>query len=191
MKSHGGIFFSNFLETIYSNLEDEIENTADEIKTIETDIFSSDERVTIESIAKTSKRVFDIRSKLRTHKEVLDVFSTDSNKIFGFEFVPYPERVKSKYNELMNNLDNQKENLMELKDTTDFLLTNKTNQIVKFFTVVSFILLPMTFLASFFGMNTKFPVELVSSQFGTAYIMILMLSISVLVLTYLHYKKMI
>jgi magnesium transporter len=92
---------------------------------------------------------------------------------------------------LVNELDNQKENLSDLKDTFDFLLTNKTNQIVKVFTVVSFILLPVTFLASFFGMNTKFPVELVGADYGTVYIMLIMFAVSLTTLSYLHWKRFI
>lgn len=187
--AHGGIYVNDFIYSVYNKIEREIEKTGESLKDIEADIFNVEEKRTIENIANTSKKVFDIRSKLNTHKEVLDIFATESNKIFGFEFKTHPERLLQKYKELMNNLDNQKENLTDLKDTIDFLLTNKTNQIVKTFTVVSFILLPMTFIAGFFGMNTKFPSDLVSSDYGTVYIMILMISISVLTLVYLHYKK--
>jgi magnesium transporter len=91
----------------------------------------------------------------------------------------------------MSLIGSQKELLEELKDTTNFLISNRTNQIVKVFTVVSFIILPMTFLAGFFGMNTKFPTDLVNSPFGTVYIMIGMFFVSVCVLLYLHFKKLI
>jgi len=92
---------------------------------------------------------------------------------------------------ILNELENQKESVTDLKDTFDFLLTNKTNQIVKVFTVVSFILLPVTFLASFFGMNTRFPQELVAADYGTVYIMLIMFVVSISTLSFLHFKKFI
>jgi magnesium transporter len=43
--------------------------------------------------------------------------------------------------------------------TFDSLQVNKTNQVIKILTLVSCILLPLTFIASLYGMKVKVPIE--------------------------------
>ena len=191
VQGHGGVYFVKFLKEIYTNLENSLDKVGAEINEIEKNIFGGDERKTIEQIANVSRKVFDFKTSLKLHRDVLKVYSESAIKIFGFEYDIYTNIINDSYEKVMETIENQNESLGNLKDTTNFLISNRTNQIVKVFTVVSFVILPMTFLAGFFGMNTKFPTDLVNSPFGTVYIMGLMFTISVVVLLYLHFKKMI
>ncbi len=191
MKTDGGNVFSEFMHAVYKQIESDGEKTAGEIKELEENIFEMEERKVIEDVSKISKKNFAILNKLKLHFHVLEIFSKEANKIFGFEFDPTLENLKTHLQKVIGNMEYQKGALQELKDTFDFLLTNKTNQIVKVFTVISFVLLPMTFLAAFFGMNTRFPTELVSSDYGTVYIMLIMFTISTATVLYLHFKKFI
>jgi magnesium transporter len=190
-QKHGGNIFCELLSSIYKQINIEIEKNADDIKSLEENIFVAGEREGIEEISRVSKKIFDLRSRLKSHVPVLEIFQADATKIFGFEFEEESKQLLISLRKILNELENQKENVIDLKDTFDFLLTNKTNQIVKVFTVVSFILLPVTFLASFFGMNTRFPQELVAADYGTVYIMIIMILVSIVTLTFLHFKKFI
>lgn len=190
-QNHGGVYFVHFLTNIYKNLEDSLNKVNEEIKQVEKNIFTGEERKTIEEITAVSKKVFDFKSSLKLHKDVLKIYNESAIKMFGFEYTIYTDIINENYERLINIIENQKEMLEDLKDTTNFLISNKTNQIVKVFTVVSFVILPMTFLAGFFGMNTKFPSDLVTSPFGTVYIMCIMFAVSICVLLYLHFKKLI
>lgn len=190
-QNHGGVYFVHFMQSIYSTLGGSLDKINEDVKSIEKNIFSGDDRKTIEQISQVSKRIFDFQSSLKQHKEVLKVYEDSSIKIFGIEYGIYNDILRETYEKTISVIDNQKNLLADLKDTTNFLISNKTNQIVKVFTVVSFIILPMTFIAGFFGMNTRFPTDLVNSPFGTVYIMIFMFVVSVLVLLYLHFKKLI
>jgi len=190
-QSHGGVYFVHFLRDIYKNLENSLNKVSEDIKEIEKNIFTGDERKTIEEISAVSKKVFDFRSSLKLHKDVLKVYCDSAIKIFGFEYTIYADILTEGHERLLSIIENQRDMLEDLKDTTNFLISNRTNQIVKVFTVVSFVILPGLFLASFFGMNTKFPNDLVTSPFGTVYIMGIMFLVSVCVLLYLHFKKMI
>ncbi len=190
-QKHGGVYFAHFLKNIYGTLSNSIHKINEEISAIEKNIFSGDERKTIEDIAYVSKKVFDFRISLKQHNEVLKVFDDAAIKIFGIEYNIYNNIVTENYRKVFLIIENQRELLNDLKDTTNFLISNRTNQITKVFTVVSFVILPGLFIASFFGMNTRFPQDLVTSTFGTVYIMGIMFVVSILVLLYLHFKKLI
>jgi len=45
--------------------------------------------------------------------------------------------------------------LSELRETNNSLLSAKQNEIMKEFTVLAFVFLPLTFISGLFGMNTK------------------------------------
>lgn len=190
-QSHGGVYFVHFLKSMYSNLEVSLNKVGEDLRSIEKNIFAGDERKTIEQISFVSKRVLDFKSSLKLHKDVLKIYRDNSVKIFGMEYEIYTHILTDSYNHVYSIIETHKEMLEDLKDTTNFLISNRTNQIVKVFTVVSFVILPGLFIASFFGMNTRFPSDLVNSTFGTVYIMALMFIISISVLLYLHFKKFI
>jgi magnesium transporter len=190
-QTHGGVYFAHFLKDIYSKLQVSVTKITEDIENIEKNIFSHEERKTIESISDVSKKIFDFRLALKQHKEVLEIYADSSLKIFGIEYSIYVDIINEEYKKIIGTLENQRDFLQDLKDTTNFLISNRTNQIVKVFTVVSFVILPLTFLSGFFGMNTKFPADLVTSPFGTVYIMGGMFFVSVCVLLYLHFKKLI
>jgi magnesium transporter len=190
-QTHGGVYFAHFLKEIYNNLNESLNKISEEIGGIEKNIFSGDERRTIEQIASVSKKVFDFRKSIQQHDAVIKVYSDSGIKIFGVEYNIYVNIIEENYRKVFAVIENQRDMLDDLKDTTNFLISNRTNQIVKVFTVVSFVILPLTFLSGFFGMNTRFPSDLVSSPFGTVYIMCIMFFVSVLVLLYLHFKKLI
>ena len=95
----------------------------------------------------------------------------------------------SDYFKIWNTIEHEKNMLLELKDTNDFLINHKTNQLVKSFTIISFIVLPLTFISGFFGMNTMFPEALVKNPNGTVYIMLGMFAFSILIVLFVKAKK--
>lgn len=188
---HGGNYFAEFLKHFYKNLEISLSELELETKNIEKEIFHKDERTVIEEISQVSKKLIDYKTGLSNHPETLESFKNNSSQIFGEDYLKYSEIIYENSKNILDIINNQKMLIDDLKDTTNFLLTNKTNNLVKVFTVVSFIILPVSFMASFFGMNTRFPNDLVDSPFGTIYIMTLMFFTSLLILMYLHFKRFI
>ena len=54
-------------------------------------------------------------------------------------------------------LDNYKEVVEALEDTNESLISHQQNDILYVLTVFSVVMLPLTFLTGFFGMNVHFP----------------------------------
>ena len=79
--------------------------------------------------------------------------------------------------------------LLELKDTNDFLINNKTNELIKSFTAISYIILPLTLVSGFLGMNTILPSTISQNPYGVVYIFIFMIFTGLLIALYLHFKK--
>jgi magnesium transporter len=187
--THGGAYLSYLITHMYKNILTDLDSVAKSTKDIEENIFKGDERASIESISQTRRILFNFESSLRFHKEVLESYCVSAVNLFGRDSVSYGERIMNDYFKLWNTIEHHKDMLLDLKDTNDFLISNKTNELIKSFTVLSFIVLPLTLLSGFFGMNTLFPRALVGDPYGTIYIAIFMLCISVFIITYLYVKK--
>jgi magnesium transporter len=56
-------------------------------------------------------------------------------------------------------LENFKEVVEALEDTNESVLSHRVNEVLRVLTAFSVIILPLTLLASIFGMNVTFPFE--------------------------------
>ena len=97
--------------------------------------------------------------------------------------VDVPNRDKFVYNQL----ENERETLVDLRETNDSLLTTKTNEIIKVLTVMAFIILPLTFVTQLFSMNTKLPI--VGSPYDFEIISGGMLALALGMFLYFKHKK--
>ncbi|MDX6475244.1 MAG: magnesium transporter, partial [Gaiellaceae bacterium] len=54
-------------------------------------------------------------------------------------------------------LDNYKEDVEALEDTNESVIQHRQNDVLRILTVFSVVLLPLTLITGFFGMNVHFP----------------------------------
>ena len=71
--------------------------------------------------------------------------------------------------------------------TFDSLQVNKTNEVMKILTLVSSILLPLTFLASLYGMNIRLPFQ--DHEFSFAIVAGSMVGLAILMVIYFKIRK--
>jgi magnesium transporter len=76
-------------------------------------------------------------------------------RFFGPEFSFYIDTVEGEYKRVYRLLEHLRESLQELRETNNSLLSTKQNEVMKTLTVLAFIFLPLSFVASLFGMNTQ------------------------------------
>jgi magnesium transporter len=60
---------------------------------------------------------------------------------------------------IWDGLDEYKEIIEGLNDTHDSLATNRTNEVMRMLTIIATILLPLTVVASVYGMNIPLPFQ--------------------------------
>jgi magnesium transporter len=71
--------------------------------------------------------------------------------------------------------------------TFDSLQVNKTNEVMKILTLVSSVLLPLTFIASLYGMNIKLPIQ--DHAYSFVIVSAVMAGIAVVMFVYFKLKK--
>ena len=90
------------------------------------------------------------RPTLRQLERSIERFLPEDLELYFDDIVDASERI-------WDLLDNYKEVVEALEDTNESLISHQQNDILYVLTVFSVVMLPLTFLTGFFGMNVNFP----------------------------------
>jgi magnesium transporter len=90
------------------------------------------------------------RPTLRQLERSIERFLPEDLELYFDDIVDASERI-------WDLLDNYKEVVEALEDTNESLISHQQNDILYVLTIFSVVMLPLTFLTGFFGMNVRFP----------------------------------
>lgn len=150
---HAGFLLFYIMRELYKMLDRELDHIDRDFGSIESKIFAGKERDMVNAISHLNRDLLNFKQMLRPHRQVLESFELAGTKFFGEDFSYYLRTIVGEFYKVSTVLDGHRETLLELRNTNDSLLTTKTNEIMKTLTVTAFILLPLTFIVSLFGMN--------------------------------------
>ncbi len=185
---HAGFLFYYLVKKLYRSQEHELEHIEDRIKNAESKIFKGEEYKMVAVLSRINRDLLDFKQALRTHKDILKSLETVGGKFFGSEFEYYLQSISGEYYKVANTLDGHKETLIDLRDTNDSLLTNKTTSTMKTLTMVSFATFPLMLISSIFGMNAQH-MPIIGASFDFWVILALMVLTFFLTVSYFIYKK--
>ena len=132
-----------------------------EIDLINYDIFNKKARNIIELISITRRNIILLNTTFKPQLRVLHMF--ESGGIKGFvdpeqlDMEDYWGDILDQYQKMYDLVEDYGELIEGLSKTFDSLLTNRTNDIMRVLTYFSTVMLPLTVVASLFGMNVDFP----------------------------------
>ncbi len=152
---HAGFLFFRIARRLYNALTDELDYIEDLQKDIEKNIFSGNEKQMVKEISRLNHNLLDFKQATVYHREVLDSLEIAGEKFFGEDFSFYLKDIGNKYRKVSHIVERNRENLKELRETNDSLLTTTQNETMKIFAILAFFTFPMSLIASLFGMNTE------------------------------------
>lgn len=155
MGEHAGYVFYYMIQHFYRQLHNRIETVRDEMNDVEHEIFKGNERTMVRSISRLNRTLLTFKESLFAHKEILQSFETAGQTFFGDRFIYHLRGIVGEYFKVASAIEGAKEYLNELRDTNDSLLSTKQSEIAQTLTAMAFVVLPMTLIASIFGMNAE------------------------------------
>jgi magnesium transporter len=116
----------------------------------------------IERISITRKNLILINTIFKPQLRLFQMF--ENGKIRGFtEDVEYMEdywgNILDYYQKVWDMTEDYEELIEGLSQTFDSMQTNKTNETMKILTIISSIILPLTFITGLYGMNVRLPFQ--------------------------------
>jgi magnesium transporter len=136
-----------------------------ELELINRELFGKSPAKIIERLSVTRKNIIVLNTMLKPQLRVFNKF--ESGKVQGFadNMEDYWGNILDYYNQMWDMTEDYGELIEGLSTTFDSLQTNKTNEIMKILTLISSIVLPLTFLTGIYGMNVLLPLQEDNSAF--------------------------
>ncbi|HZS42918.1 MAG TPA: magnesium transporter CorA family protein [Candidatus Paceibacterota bacterium] len=188
MGEHAGFIFYYMIRNLYRYLIDQLDSIKSSLAQVEDHIFKGEEREMVIELSQISRTLLDFKEATSVHKSVLDSLAIAGKKFFGPDFEYYLQSIISEYFKVHTEIQGSKEFVEELRTTNNSLLTTKQNEVMKTLTIMAFIFLPLSFIASIFGMNSDY-LPIVGSPNGFWIILGSMLVIGLCIFSFFKYKK--
>ena len=161
-----------------------------EVDLINYDIFNKKARNIIELISTTRRNVILLNTSFKPQLRVLHMFESGGIKGFAdpevLDMEDYWGDILDQYQKMYDLVEDYGELTEGLSQTFDSLQTNRTNDIMRVLTYFSTIMLPLTVVASLFGMNVDFPFITSTTSF---WIILLVMAVITTILM-IYFKRM-
>jgi|SRR3989338_10583930 len=154
-----GHLLHHLTKNLFSKMFPELDKIKESIDKIEEQIFKKFDDDMIVKIAHIKKQILDFVRALKPQKAVWDEAPEIAFKFWGERMKPYILDLVADYNRTLHFTETHKEVADSLHFTSSSLLDNKRNYVIKVLTVFTAILLPLSFVASLYGMNVSLPFE--------------------------------
>ncbi len=129
------------------------------IDAVEGKVFSEDAREAVRELSMLRRDVLSFRRMIKPQTEVLEWLEKSELSLIKEDSEVYFGDLVDHNHKMMDTLDEYKEVIEGLNDTNNTLTSFRINQVMRVLTVISVILLPLTLIASVYGMNVDLPLQ--------------------------------
>ena len=141
----------------------------------------------VRDIHKVKQEIISYRKIVRPQRPTLRQLERQVERFLPDELELYFDDIVDANERIWDHLDNYKEVVEALEDTNESLISHQQNDILYVLTIFSVVMLPLTFITGFFGMNVRFPGF--DSWVGFVVTIGLMLAVLVSMLGFFRYKR--
>jgi len=145
------------------------------IEDVEERIFSNRGRSQIREISILRRDIISFRRIIWPMRAVIGSLEPKARRFAKMDLAVYFGDTVDHLDKIWDALDEYKEIIEGLNDTHDSLASNRTNEVMRVLTIIATILLPITLLASIWGMNIPLPFQ--HSSYALFYIILIMIAI--------------
>jgi len=145
-----------YLMTEAQKISEKIDKNVDECGKA---LFNRDAERTIVKISVTRKNVILLNTMIKPQLLLFNKLQSGAIKGFANDMEDYWGNIMDYNQKIWDMVEDDGELIRGYSTTFDSLQVNKTNEVMKILTLVSSILLPLTFIASLYGMNIKLPIQ--------------------------------
>ena len=130
---------------------------------VEDEIFSGRSEEVVRDISNVKQEIINFRKVVRPQRPVLRDLERTKHRFLaareGEDLEIYFDDIVDAHERIWDMLENYKEVVEALEDTNESVISHRVNGVLRVLTVISVVLLPLTLLASIFGMNVRVPGE--------------------------------
>jgi len=145
------------------------------VEGVEDEIFSSQKKDTVRGISMLRRDVISFRRIIWPMRAVIGGLEPKVRRFSDKDMSVYFGDVIDHMDKIWDTLDEYKEIIEGLSSTYDSLSSHRTNEVIRLLTVIAIVLLPITVVASIYGMNIPLPFQ--DSDFAFLFVVVMMAAI--------------
>jgi magnesium transporter len=135
------------------------------LDSVEDDMFERRAEDVVRDLSNVKQEIISYRKIIKPERAMLRVLERRVERFLPEELDLYFDDIVDASERIWDLLDNYKEVVEGLESTNESVISHRQNDVLRVLTVFSAILLPLTLVASVFGMNVAFPGEGTESAF--------------------------
>jgi len=159
---------------------------------IEERITNIEEAVSGGEIVSGIEEISDLRRLIQPMKrffehliDAIEDLSENENKLFADTDLKYASRIRSRIDRLYRNVLNLRDYVTQVREAYQSQIDIGLNDVMKTFTVITAIFLPLTLLVGWYGMNLIIP----EFEWEYGYLFVISLSVTIIVICLVIFKK--
>jgi magnesium transporter len=163
-----------------------LRKTALKLERLEDDIFEGRSSEIVRDISDTKQEIINFRKIVRPQRAVLRDLERTKQRYLQEELEIYFDDISDAAERIWDTLENYKEVIEGLESTNEAVLSHQLNDSFRILTAASVVLLPLTLIASVFGMNVQFPGE---GETITFYLILALMAVLLVALVILFRRR--
>jgi magnesium transporter len=177
----------HILERLMSATISLIRKIGSDVEFLNRDLFNKNSQKTIERISVTRKNIILLNTIFKPQLPLFHKFESGAIEGYAENMEDYWGNILDYYQKLWDMTEDYAELIEGLSKTFDSLQANRTNQIMKILTLISSIVLPLSFITGLYGMNVMLPIQ--DNPYAFWGVMGVMATLVVLMLLYFRMKN--
>ena len=157
-----GYLLYHVLDDLFDYCFPILDKIGHKLDSVEDDLFEKRAEEVVRDISNVKQEIISYRKIIKPERSTLRLLERHVERFLPQQLELYFDDIVDASERIWDLLDNYKEVVEALEDTNESVISHRQNDVLRFLTVVTVILLPLTLITGIFGMNVHFP------GFGTA-----------------------
>nr|WP_320026871.1 CorA family divalent cation transporter [uncultured Acetobacterium sp.] len=180
-----GKFFHLFFDKLTIDDREVLVSIEEEISSLEEEFIVSIKNDLAEYLITFRKRLLSLKQYYEQLFEICEAIEENENNLIDKKELRYFKILTNRINRLFTNVLNLRDYGTQVREAYQAQLDINLNNVMKIFTVVTSIFLPLTLIVGWYGMNLMMP----EFQWKYGYHFVIVLSIAVAAGTLIYFKK--
>ncbi len=174
-----------FFDRLTSEDTNSIENIEQEIATIEESLITSKKDNYLNKIITLRKKLLKLKRYYERLLNIAETIEENDNELIDKKTIRYFRMFTNRINRLYQGINNLRDYVTQVREAYQSQQDIDQNTLMKLFTVVTTIFLPLTLIVGWYGMNLSMP----EYSWRFAYPTVIVICISIVVVCIVWFKK--
>jgi magnesium transporter len=152
-----GYLLYHILDDLFDYCFPILDKIGHKLDSIEDEMFEGRAEDVVRDLSNVKQEIISYRKIIKPERSTLRLLERHVERFLPEELDLYFDDIVDAAERIWDILDNYKEVVEALESTNESVISHRQNDVLRILTVFSVVLLPLTLITGFFGMNVRFP----------------------------------